>query len=223
MSSGKTILKVLVGSRAHGLEREDSDYDYRGVFIVPTTEILSIDSSTKSVDWIEGNVDNTAYELEHFLSLALKGNPTILETLLAPVVESTEDGLNLRKLFQYIWEPTSVYKSFTGYGYNQRKKFLEDKDKRANKYAVCWIRTLYNLIELLGTGTWTVNIGKSSISTILRSIQEGILSKGKIIDIAEGLVKTSSTLLQECKQKPNKELLNQFLLDMRHKYWGPLE
>jgi predicted nucleotidyltransferase len=32
----KQILKVLVGSRAHDLYTEDSDYDYRGVFIYPT-------------------------------------------------------------------------------------------------------------------------------------------------------------------------------------------
>mgnify|MGYP001501964861 CR=1 FL=1 len=36
------ILKVLVGSRAHGLSTETSDYDYRGVFVQPTETILSL-------------------------------------------------------------------------------------------------------------------------------------------------------------------------------------
>jgi predicted nucleotidyltransferase len=34
------ILKVLVGSRAHGLANEQSDYDSRSVYVTSTKEIL---------------------------------------------------------------------------------------------------------------------------------------------------------------------------------------
>ena len=45
------ILKVLVGSRAHGLADEDSDYDYRGVYVNATTDILSIGHKYKGNHW----------------------------------------------------------------------------------------------------------------------------------------------------------------------------
>lgn len=34
----KQVLKVLVGSRAHGLHNQDSDFDYRGVYVAPTSD-----------------------------------------------------------------------------------------------------------------------------------------------------------------------------------------
>ena len=48
------LLKVIVGSRAHGLAGPESDYDYRGVFLHPTSHILSIGAKPKQTDWVEG-------------------------------------------------------------------------------------------------------------------------------------------------------------------------
>jgi len=46
----KIILKVLVGSRAHGLANKDSDYDYRAVYVLPTSKILSLGYKYKGND-----------------------------------------------------------------------------------------------------------------------------------------------------------------------------
>ena len=86
MENKKIILKVLVGSRAHGLADENSDYDYRAVYVVPTSKILSINYKYVANTWIEGKEDNTAYEIGHFLKLACNCNPTILEVLKAPII-----------------------------------------------------------------------------------------------------------------------------------------
>ena len=63
----KLILKTVVGSRAHGLANPDSDYDYRGVFIAPTSELLKLNVRVKDTKWIEGNKDDTTYEIGKFL------------------------------------------------------------------------------------------------------------------------------------------------------------
>lgn len=84
----KLILKVLVGSQAHGLASPDSDYDYRGVYVIPTEEILSLNYKYKGSHWMEGKEDQTSYEIGHFLSLAIKCNPTILEVFKAPVMDN---------------------------------------------------------------------------------------------------------------------------------------
>ena len=49
-----TILKALVGSRAHGLNGPDSDWDWRGIYVQPTNEILSMGHVARSVQWLEG-------------------------------------------------------------------------------------------------------------------------------------------------------------------------
>lgn len=75
----RRILQVLVGSRSHNLHTEDSDFDYRGVFVVPTVDLLSLGKNLKTTSWVEGRVDDTAWELGHFLHLATKCNPNILD------------------------------------------------------------------------------------------------------------------------------------------------
>src|SRR3990167_3470322 len=113
------ILKVLVGSRANGLATWDSDWDYRGVWVKPTSEILKLGGNEKGQHNIEGNEDNTLYELGHFLSLAVKCNPAILEVLVAPTVESTKIGIELQGLFDFVWNPIDVKNAFLGYSVNQ--------------------------------------------------------------------------------------------------------
>jgi hypothetical protein len=98
MSTPKhVILKSLVGSQAHGLAGPNSDYDYRGVFIVPTDELLSVMPKYDNTSWIEGKEDNTAHELRDFLQLAIHSNPSILETLVSPVKEEDSWGAELRE------------------------------------------------------------------------------------------------------------------------------
>ena len=101
------ILKALVGSRAHGLAGPDSDADYRGVFVTPTSDLLRIGQRQSDTRWVEGEkaadigtakVDDTAWELGHFLSLATHCNPTILEVFAAPVVAGTPEGYAVREL-----------------------------------------------------------------------------------------------------------------------------
>lgn len=215
----KIILKVLCGSQAHGLADKDSDYDYRAVYVLPTSKILSLNYKYKGNDWIEGKEDNTAYEIGHFLKLATKCNPTILEVFRAPVIESNEDGENLRKLFPYVWNCLDVYNAFIGYGLNQRKKFLDKKDNRQHKYAVAYIRTLYNLSELLETKTFNVKITNEDLKEVLTKYKKGDYTFGEVIDAAELFQTECKKLLKDCKQKADINKVNEFLLDIRKKYW----
>jgi len=226
-----TILKVLVGSRAHGLADKDSDYDYRAVYVLPTSKILSLGYKYKGNDWIEGKEDNTAYEIGHFLQLAIHCNPTILEVFKAPIAEAdnnklfiTKDGMKLRELFPYVWSPKRAFDAFVGYGLNQRKKFLDKKDNRQNKYAVAYIRTLYNLIELLDTENFNVKIPYGNnrygnFKDTLIKYKAGQFKFGEVIDLAELFIVTAQELLPFCTHEPNLDKVNEFLIDIRKRYW----
>lgn len=233
----KTILKSIVGSKAHGLDTPKSDIDLRGVFLVPTSELLSLGYKEKAVAWVEGQgEDATAYEISHFLELACRSNPSILEVLVSPIKETTEEGTELRNLFPYIWNSIGVFNAFKGYSNNQRKKFIEDKDDRPWKYAVAQIRTLLLGIELLKLGTMTVNVEEQqnnygdfswdadkgeSIKEILMGMKEGYFrDKGFVIDWAISLEKQ---LTEAYSENPNKqtdhEKVNNFLLNVRKNNW----
>jgi len=215
------ILKVIVGSQAHGLANPNSDYDYRGVFVIPTQDFFTLGSKElQHTSWIEGNEDDTSWEVGKFLNLATHCNPTILETFLAPTVpvpiQNAIWGLELQKLFPYVWNSKGVKDAFIGYGLNQRKKFFDNKDNRAPKYATAYLRVLYNAWELLSTGTFSVNMEKSPIYDTLKKYKAGDYTPGDVIDKC---FYWETQVLDAYKKNPNKETdlepVNKFLIKIR--------
>ena len=225
----KMILRVLVGSRAHGLAGPDSDYDYRGVFVRPTSELLSIGAKPYLTQWTEADkakgekLDDTAWEVGHFLQLATHCNPTILEVFAAPRVDEgpawSSWGTDLRALFPYIWHPRGVRDAFLGYGLNQRKKFLDDKDQRGTKYAVAYLRVLFQAFVLLNVGTLPVDMTVSPIYDTLRKWRAGEYTKGDVINETEMWARRVELVFAGCKQEPDLVKVNDFLLDLRKRHW----
>lgn len=214
----KIILKVLVGSRAHGLANKNSDRDYRAVYVLPTSKILSIGYKYKGNSWIEGDEDNTAYEIGHFLNLAIQCNPSILEVFQAPIVEMNEDGEMLRKIMSWCWTPQKAFDAFVGYGLNQRKKFLSKKDERPDKYACAYIRTLIALHQLLTYETFDIKVPVEH-RKLLRRIKKGNYRRGEIIDISEKWTEKCEFALSHCRHQSGIASVNSVLLDIRKKYW----
>ena len=225
------LFRVVVGSQAHGLATPESDFDYRGVFIIPTSEFLSLGTNPKQTSWVEGEIDDTSWELGHFLHLATKCNPTILEVFLSPTSEITagceEDVAELRALFPYVWNSQYVMDAFIGYSHNQRKKLLEGKDARPHKYAAAYLRVLYQAWELLETGTFTIRIADTPLGDYIRAVKNKDTSGGYDLSVGavinkcaelESMVRTAYT------QNPDKQTdtakINEFLLKMREKYWN---
>ncbi|ANZ42623.1 hypothetical protein BBK82_10010 [Lentzea guizhouensis] len=91
------ILEAVVGSHAYGLATPSSDVDRRGVYVAPTEAFWRFEKPPTSV---EGPSDEQlSWEVEHFCRLGLKSNPTVLETLVSPLVEvCTPLGEELRAL-----------------------------------------------------------------------------------------------------------------------------
>lgn len=220
------ILKVTVGSQAHGLATADSDFDYRGVFVVPTKEFFKVPSEKiPGTAWVEGNDDNTSWEIGHFLNLAIHCNPTILEAFLADQTPTrlTRDytfGDQLQDLFPHIWNSKDVYDAFRGYSKNQQKKFLDKKDTRPHKYASAYLRVLYQGVQLLETGTFDVDFrGTPIYGTLVRW-------KNKNYDIGEVMSLTEEwedRFAQAYAANPDKEAnlepVNEYLLMIRERFW----
>lgn len=213
----KIILKVLVGSQAHGLANELSDTDYRGVFLVPTTEVLGLTDKIKNTSWIEGKEDDTSWEIKHFLQMTVRCNPTVLEVFHAPIVSSTEAGLELRDLFKYAWNKKDVLNSHLGYGANQRTKFIEDKDKRGNKYATAWLRTVYQAYSLFTNGTYPVDFTYTPVYTDLLRIKAGTVSRSQILDICERWEKNLQNAAANFTENPDLDpkMIEKFLVKVR--------
>jgi predicted nucleotidyltransferase len=91
------ILEAVIGSHAYGLASAESDVDRRGVFVAPTEAFWRLEKPPTSVEGPDA--EQLSWEVEHFCKLGLKSNPTVLETLVSPLVEiSTPMGEELRDL-----------------------------------------------------------------------------------------------------------------------------
>ena len=214
-SHRSTILKVQVGSHAHGLTSPDSDHDFRSVFVVPTTDLFRLDFKYPATSWKKGEGDEASWEIAPFLSLALQSHPLILETFLAPVVTTDEWGRELQALFPAVWSPQKAFDAFTGYATNQRTKFLDKKDRRPEKYAAAYVRVLSNLRELLETGAFTVRIRDTPLGESIARIKQGTYRIGEVIDLGEELTQQASKVLRSCQHQQSPHLVDDFLIRVR--------
>lgn len=225
MNKTYQILKCVVGSQAHKLANKDSDFDFRGVFVVPTTEILKLGGVTQQTNWIEGKEDDTQWEIGKFLNMAVHCNATVLEVFLAPdalvPIQNAAFGMQLRKLFPYVWNSTDVMNAFIGYGRNQRKKFLDNKDKREAKYATAYLRVLYNAWELLSSGkTFSVDMSQTPIYETLKRFKTKDYEMGEVMQTCYDWEKK---VVEAYNKNPDKKTdinpVNDFLLKVRQKFW----
>ena len=212
------ILKVLVGSHAHGLASEESDQDFRSVFVIPTEEIFRLDFTYPTTSWTKEEGDETSWEIGQFLSLATQSHPLILETFLAPVLAVDQWGEELRGLFPAVWSPQKAYQAFTGYAKNQRTKLLEKKDGRPAKYAAAYIRVLGNLCELLETGTFTIRISDTALGPQIARMKEGNYRVGEVIELGEHLTQAAEGHLASCQHRSDVGAIDQFLIRLRKSF-----
>ncbi len=128
----RTILIGLSGSHGYGLNRPDSDLDYRGVFIAPKQYYLGLDKVEQKdggwdtepgiFDFLNGQQDTVIYELKKFVQLLAGANPNILELLwLKQYPVKTEVGKYLIEHRQ-MFLSKRVKHTYSGYAFAQIKK-----------------------------------------------------------------------------------------------------
>jgi hypothetical protein len=97
------IYRCVVGSRAYGLDNDESDTDRRGIYLAPAELQWSL---FREPEQFEDNATQSCYwELQKFLTMALKANPNILECLYSPMVEKVTPGNGVNRRSPGLLEP----------------------------------------------------------------------------------------------------------------------
>jgi len=147
------IYRCVIGSRAYGLDDEASDTDHRGVYLPPARMHWSLFGVPEQLENPENQ--DTYWELQKFLILALKANPNVLECLYTPLVEHAaplaREMLDMRGSFL----SKMVYQTYNGYVLSQFKKLQADL---RNKGGVKWKHVMH-LIRLLLSGIGALKEG----------------------------------------------------------------
>lgn len=128
------IEKIYVGYRgsiAHGMyvpandPKHIDDIDTMGVYIAPVDHYLGIIRVPTTIEKKDSPpYDEVYYELQHFISLLLKGNPNVLSLLWideTDILLKEEAGILLRAE-RDIFLSQAIYSSFAGYASGQLQK-----------------------------------------------------------------------------------------------------
>jgi hypothetical protein len=147
------IFRCVIGSRAYGLEGDESDTDRRGVYLPPAEAQWSLYGVPEQLE--NHQRQETYWELQKFLTLALKANPNILECLYSPIVEHATDLAREMIDMRASFLSKIVYQTYNGYVMSQFKKLQADL---RNKGEVKWKHVMH-LIRLLIGGVTVLREG----------------------------------------------------------------
>jgi predicted nucleotidyltransferase len=166
------IYRCVMGSRAYGLDDEQSDTDRRGIYLPPADRQWSLYGVPEQLE--NPNTEEVYWEAQKFVTMALKANPNVLECLYTPLVEFASplaaELLDMRAKFL----SRMVYQTYNGYVTSQFKKLQTDL---RNKGAVKWKHVMH-LLRLLLAGVETLELGQVPVHVgehrdRLRSIKRG--------------------------------------------------
>ena len=118
------VFRCVVGSRAYGLDGPASDTDRRGIYLPPASLHWSLYGVPEQLELRE--TEECYWEMQKFVTMALKANPNVLECLYTPLVEHAApvaaELLAERRRFL----SRMLYRTYNGYVLSQFKRLEAD-------------------------------------------------------------------------------------------------
>jgi uncharacterized protein len=157
------IYRCQVGSKAFGLASGESDDDLRGIFLPPARLQWSLRRLPEQLEFAEHQQDEVYWELEKFLRLALKANPSVLETLWTPLVLLADETAQELRAMRQAFLSKYLYKTYSGYVLSQFRRMANAYKAQGSykpKHAMHLIRLLYSGIAALDTGEIRIDVAE---------------------------------------------------------------
>lgn len=230
---------TLSGSDLYGFRSSDSDYDYRGTFVLKTSKLLGLSKPREVIEIQLGEADIVLFEVKKEIALALKGNCNVLEHLSAKQIYATPEFLQLREMLLASYGKDGLYNSYKGLAsFNYKKFILSGRRNTVKKYLYVF-RGLMSGIYALETNKIEPNLEKLNKHFKIPEVKELIkikvsgkedaelpshLDKGrieeKILKLFDRLSKayTKNSLPNE-PLKEDVERIERWLINLRKKHF----
>lgn len=212
----RVIFRCIVGSRAFGLETQQSDTDRRGIYLAAAERHWSLYGVPEQ---LENDVTQEAYwELQKFLVMALKANPNVLECLYSPFIEWQTPLATELLAMKECFLSQLVYQTFNGYVMSQFKKLAGDLRNRGQikwKHVMHLLRLLWSGITVLESGYVPVRVEQHREA--LLAIKRGEWSWDDVERWRAALHQQFSAAIGKTKlpERPDYERVNAFLIKAR--------
>ena len=154
------VFATISGAHLYGFPSPDSDYDIRGVHLLPARELLGLKDGPQTIEtMLDGppEVDLVTHDAGKFFRLLLKRNGYVLEQLLSPLVaRTTPEHDELRRLGRACITRHHVH-HYLGFSENQWRLFDKERPRRL-KPLLYVFRVLLTGIHLMRTGELEANL-----------------------------------------------------------------
>jgi predicted nucleotidyltransferase len=154
------LFATISGAHLYGFPSPDSDYDLRGVHILPADEVLGLGSVRDTVEVSKKepiDLDLVTHDVEKFFKLLLKSNGYVLEQLYSPlVVHTTPEHEELKWIGKGCVTRHHAHHYF-GFAENQWRLFQKEDPPRV-KPLLYVFRVLLTGVHLMRTGVVEANL-----------------------------------------------------------------
>lgn len=174
------LFATISGAHLYGFRSPDSDFDLRGVHLLPLEEVVGLNTGEETVeksDIRDGmEIDLVTHDARKFFGLMLKKNGYVMEQVLSPlVVHSTPEHEELKSI-----APSCLTKHhahhYLGFAATQWKLFQKEDPPRVKPLLYVY-RVLLTGINLMRTGEVEANLGRLNDSFRLPYVPELIDQK----------------------------------------------
>jgi hypothetical protein len=155
------VFVTISGAHLYGFPSADSDYDLRGVHLLPLSEVVGLKVGNETVeksgvyDGLE--IDLVTHDARKFFSLLLRKNGYVLEQLLSPlIVHSTPEHEELKELSRGCITRRHAH-HYLGVAATQWKLFQKDQPPKVKPLLYVY-RVLLTGIHLMRTGQIEANL-----------------------------------------------------------------
>jgi predicted nucleotidyltransferase len=155
------LFATISGAHLYGFPSPDSDYDLRGVHVLPLPEVVGLTPRRETIaisadrDGLE--LDLVTHDLEKFCRLLLRPNGYVLEQLCSPlVVQTTAAHAALRALVPKLLTRHHAH-HYLGFAATQWRLFESEQPRRV-KPLLYVFRVLLTGIHLMQTGELEANL-----------------------------------------------------------------
>jgi uncharacterized protein len=174
------VFATISGAHLYGFPSPDSDFDLRGVHLLPLKTIVGLDEGEQTVEK-EGiydglEIDLVTHDARKFFALMLKRNGYVLEQLLSPlIVFTTPEHEELKAIGQSCITRHHAH-HYLGFAATQWKLFEKESPPRV-KPLLYTFRVLLTGIHLMRTGELEANLSVLNESAKLSYLEELIHRK----------------------------------------------
>src|SRR5215510_8498551 len=155
------LFATISGAHLYGFPSPDSDYDMRGVHILPAREVLGLDPGRETIevsaarDGLE--VDLVTHDAKKFFGLLLKKNGYVLEQLFSPLVLHTTPEHEELKAVAKTCITRHHSHHYLGFAETQWRLFDKERPRRVKPLLYVY-RVLLTGIHLMRAGEVEANL-----------------------------------------------------------------